>query len=152
MKIQEKALLVSVVMPAYNVEKYVEEAVHSILAQTFCDFEFIIVDDGSTDRTHDILRSFSDPRIRLIFNEKNEGNYPARNRGCRLARGKYIAVMDADDVAMPERLEKQVKYMEEHPDVLACGTAYRLMGRNKVIVQPTKWVEVKYCLLMTYCM
>lgn len=151
MKIQEKAPLVSVVMPAYNVEKYVEEAVRSILAQTFCDFEFIIVDDGSTDRTPDILRSFSDPRIRLLFNEKNEGNYPARNRGCRLARGKYIAVMDADDVAMPERLEKQVKYMEEHPDVLACGTAYRLMDENRVIVEATQWEDIRYILMKTFC-
>ena len=102
--------IVSVVMPAYNVELYVEEAVRSILNQTFRDFEFIIVDDGSTDRTPEILRTFTDPRIRLLFNEKNEGNYPARNRGCRLARGKYIAVMDADDVALPERLEKQVRF------------------------------------------
>ena len=144
--------IVSVVMPAYNVELYVEEAVRSILNQTFCDFEFIIVDDGSTDRTPEILRSFTDPRIRLLFNEKNEGNYPARNRGCRLARGKYIAVMDADDVALPERLEKQVRFMEGNPDVLACGTAYRLMDRNKIIVQPVKWTEIQYCLLMTYCM
>ena len=135
--------IVSVVMPAYNVELYVEEAVRSILNQTFCDFEFIIVDDGSTDRTPEILRSFTDPRIRLLFNEKNEGNYPARNRGCRLARGKYIAVMDADDVALPERLEKQVRFMEGNPDVLACGTAYRLMDRNKIIVQPVKWTEIQ---------
>lgn len=130
-KQSEKTPFISVVMPAYNVEKYVEEAVCSILDQTYCDFEFIIVDDGSTDRTREILRSFSDPRISLLFNDKNEGNYPARNRGCRLARGKYIAVMDADDVALPERLERQVEYMEKHSDVLACGTAYRLIGKIK---------------------
>ncbi len=111
-----KPPLVSVVMPTYNAGKYVEEAISSILGQTFSDFEFIIVDDGSTDRTPEILRTYTDPRIQLLFNEKNEGNYPARNRGCRLARGKYIAVMDGDDVAMPERLEKQVKFMEENPD------------------------------------
>lgn len=144
--------IVSVVMPAYNVELYVEEAVRSILNQTFCDFEFIIVDDGSTDRTPEILRTFTDPRIRLLFNEKNEGNYPARNRGCRLARGKYIAVMDADDVALPERLEKQVRFMEEYPEVLACGTAYRLMGENRSIVEPTEWVEIRYILMSTFCM
>ena len=151
-KQSEKTPFISVVMPAYNVEKYVEEAVCSILDQTYCDLEFIIVDDGSTDRTREILRSFSDPRISLLFNDKNEGNYPARNRGCRLARGKYIAVMDADDVALPERLERQVEYMEKHSDVLACGTAYRLIGKNKVIIQPIEWHEIRYILLMTYCM
>ncbi|MCS2889647.1 glycosyltransferase [Parabacteroides faecis] len=152
MNVSEKHPFVSVVMPTYNVGKYIEEAVQSILNQTFLDFEFIIVDDGSTDHTPEILRSFSDPRIRLLFNEKNEGNYPARNRGCRLAKGKYIAVMDADDVAMPERLEKQVGFMETNPDILACGTAYRLLGQNKIIVQPIKWDEIRYVLLMTYCM
>lgn len=139
-------------MPTYNVEKYVEEAVCSILDQTYCNFEFIIVDDGSTDHTLEILRSFSDPRIRLLFNDKNEGNYPARNRGCRLAKGKYIAVMDADDIALPARLEKQIEYMEKYSDVLACGTAYRLIGKNKVIQQPVEWNEIRYILLMTYCM
>ena len=78
--------LISVIMPVYNAELYVEEAVRSILDQTFHDFEFIIVDDGSTDRTPEILRTFTDPRIRLLFNERNEGNYPARNRGGRLAK------------------------------------------------------------------
>lgn len=152
MNVSEKHLFVSVVMPAYNVEKYIEESVNSILNQTFSDFEFIVVDDGSTDRTPEILRSFSDPRIRLLFNGKNEGNYPARNRGCRLAKGKYIAVMDADDVAMPERLEKQVGFMETNPDVQACGTAYRLMDENLVIVEPTEWEDIRYVLMKTFCM
>lgn len=152
MKIQEKAPLVSVVMPAYNVEKYVEEAVRSILDQTFLDFEFIIVDDGSTDRTLEILRSFSDPRIRLLFNEKNEGNYPARNRGCRLARGKYIAVMDADDVAMPERLEVQVKFMEKNFDVLLIGSGWHFMGNtDRPVNVLTDYEDVKLYLLNNSC-
>lgn len=152
MDILVKKPLVSVVMPAYNVEKYVEEAVRSILDQTFLDFEFIIVDDGSTDRTPEILRSFFDSRIRLLFNETNEGNYPARNRGCRLARGKYIAVMDADDVAMPERLEVQVRFLEENPDVLLCGGAYKLLNKNLTIVEPVKYEEIQYVLIKTFCM
>ncbi len=147
-----KPPLVSVIMPTYNVEKYVEEAVNSILNQTFPDFEFIIVDDGSTDRSTEILRSYTDSRIQLLFNKKNEGNYPARNRGCRLAKGKYIAVMDADDIALPERLEKQVEFMEQNTDVLACGTAYRLMDRNRVIVEPTEWDDIRYILMKTFCM
>lgn len=113
--------LISVIMPVFNAELYVEEAVRSILDQTFRDFEFIIVDDGSTDRTPEILRTFTAPRIRLLFNERNEGNYPARNRGGRLAQGKYIAVMDADDVAYPNRLQTQYEYMETHSEVLALG-------------------------------
>lgn len=148
----KKRPFISVVMPVYNTEKFVEEAVQSILNQTFQDFEFIIIDDGSTDRTPDILRSFTDPRIHLLFNGKNEGNYPARNRGCRLAKGKYIAVMDADDIALPERLEKQVEFMEQNPDILACGTAYRLMDRNKVIVEATDWKDIRYILMKTFCM
>ena len=147
-----KPPLVSVVMPTYNAGKYVEEAISSILGQTFSDFEFIIVDDGSTDRTPEILRTYTDPRIQLLFNEKNEGNYPARNRGCRLARGKYIAVMDGDDVAMPERLEKQVKFMEENPDALACGTAYRIMDKKQIIVEPMEWEDIRYILMKTFCM
>lgn len=147
-----KLPFISVIMPVYNTEKYVEEAVRSILNQTFQNFEFIIIDDGSTDRTPDILRSFTDPRIHLLFNEKNTGNYPARNRGCRLAKGKYIAVMDADDIALPERLEKQVEFMEKNPDILACGTAYRLMERNKVIVEATEWEDIRYILMKTFCM
>ncbi len=147
-----KPPLVSVIMPTYNVEKYVEEAVNSILDQTFSDFEFIIVDDGSTDRTTEILRSYTDPRIQLLSNEKNEGNYPARNRGCRLARGKYLAVMDGDDVAMPERLKRQVKFMEENPDLLACGTAYRIIDKNQIIVEPTEWEDIRYILMKTFCM
>lgn len=144
--------LVSVVMPAYNVENYVEEAVNSILNQTYPNFEFIIIDDGSTDRTPDILKKIADSRIRLLFSEKNEGNYPARNKGCRLAKGKYIAVMDADDIALPDRLAIQVKYMEENLYVQLCGGAYKLTGKNLTIVEPTKYEEIKYVLIKTFCM
>lgn len=144
--------IVSVVMPAYNVELYVEEAVRSILNQTFCDFEFIIVDDGSTDRTPEILRTFTDPRIRLLFNEKNEGNYPARNRGCRLARGKYIAVMDADDVAYPNRLETEVRYLETHLDVQAIGSGWHFRdGLSRTVNPPTVYESILLFLLDNSC-
>ena len=108
-------------MPVYNMERHVKEAVCSILAQTFCDFELIIIDDGSTDQSLSILYSFTDSRIQIITNETNKGNYPTRNRGLQLAKGKYIAVMDADDVALPERLQMQYDYMEKHTDVCAIG-------------------------------
>lgn len=143
---------ISVVMPTYNVEKYVGEAVNSILGQTFTDFELIIVDDGSADRTTEILRSYTDPRIRLLFNEKNEGNYPARNRGYRLTKGKYIAVMDADDVCYPNRLQVQYDYLEAHPDVQLIGSAWHFVGgldRNVEVL--TDYEEIKLFLLDNSC-
>jgi glycosyltransferase involved in cell wall biosynthesis len=152
MSIYSETPLVSVVMPAYNVEDYIEEAVNSILGQSYSNFEFIIIDDGSTDRTPEILKSFTDPRIKLIFSEKNEGNYPARNKGCQLAKGRYIAVMDADDIAMPERFAVQVKYLEENADVLLCGSAFKLLGKDLTIVEPISYEEIKYVLVKTFCM
>ena len=144
--------LVSVIMPTYNVENYVVEAINSILKQSYQNFEFFIIDDGSTDHTPEILKSFVDSRIKLIFNEKNEGNPAARNKGCRLATGKYIAAMDADDVAYPERFEIQVKFLEDNLDVLALGTSYRMMGENVEVILPTEWEKVKYILMKTFCM
>ena len=113
---------VSVLMPVYNGEKYLREAVESILNQIFSDFEFIIIDDGSTDNTNDIIRSYSDPRVRLVTNENNIGLTRSLNRGIDLSRSKYIARMDGDDVSLPARLEKQVEYMENHPETGVVGT------------------------------
>ena len=114
---------VSVVMPVYNAERYLREAVESILNQTFTDFEFIIIDDGSTDGSLKILREYADkdPRIRLISRE-NRGITPTLNEGIDLARGEYIARMDADDVSLPERFARQMAYMEEHPECVVCGS------------------------------
>ena len=114
---------ISVVMPAYNAAVYLDEAVTSILNQTFRYFEFIIVNDGSTDDTASILDKYekSDSRIR-VYHQENQGMIAALNRGCRLARGKYIARMDADDVSFPARLEKQLEYIERHPKIGILGT------------------------------
>ncbi len=111
--------LVSVVMPVYNRADMVRRAIDSILNQTFKDFEFIIVDDGSTDGTSHILDYYmhKDSRIRVIKNENNRGIAYSRNRGNKIAQGKYIAVMDSDDYAMPDRLEKQVAFMKNNPSV-----------------------------------
>ena len=108
-------------MPVYNTEKYVGEAIRSVLDQTFGDFEFLIVDDGSTDGTVRVVEGFEDPRIRLIRQE-NQGCYPARNRAISEARGEYLANMDADDLLLPTRFEKQVRYLDEHPEVVLVGT------------------------------
>ena len=118
---------VSVVMPVYNGEKYLAEAIESILAQTFSDFEFIIVDDGSTDDSLAIARSYEshDNRVRVIGQEQNRGAAHARNCGGDLARGKYIAAMDCDDISLPRRLEQQAGFMGAHPDIGMLGTSAR---------------------------
>ena len=108
---------VSVVLPAYNAECFLREAIDSILNQTFRDFELIVINDGSNDRTEDIILSYDDTRIRYVKNETNLKLIKTLNKGIDLARGEYIARMDADDISMPERLEKEVAYLEAHPDV-----------------------------------
>ncbi|MBY0244073.1 MAG: glycosyltransferase [Sphingobacteriaceae bacterium] len=115
--------MISVLMPVYNAEKYVAEAIESILQQTYCDFEFIIVDDCSTDGSYHILQSYAkiEPRIRLFRNEQNEKLPKTLNFGISQAIGKYILRMDADDVSLPERFAKQVSFMESHPEVDICG-------------------------------
>jgi len=115
---------VSVVMPVYNGEKYLREAVESILAQTFRNFELIAVDDGSTDDSASILASYhqQDERIVILTHSKNQGIVSALNRGLKIARGKYIARMDADDVSLPERFERQIEFLEAHPKVGILGS------------------------------
>lgn len=113
---------ISVIMPVFNEEKYLHEAIDSILHQTFDRFEFIIIDDASTDNSLAIIQSYADERIVLICNEQNIGNYPSRNKGLEIAVGKYICVMDADDVAYPQRLELQYQYLEACPDLWILGT------------------------------
>jgi len=113
---------VSVVMPVYNAERYVAEAVESILAQTFTDFEFIIIDDGSTDASLSILQHYAkrDERIRLT-SRPNTGVVRAMNEGMSQARAKYVARMDADDISLPERLAREVAFLEGNPDCVAVG-------------------------------
>ncbi len=113
---------VSVVMSVLNGERFLAEAVESILAQSFADFEFIIIDDGSTDRTSAILETYekTDTRV-LVHHQENKGLVEALNRGCALAHGKYIARIDADDVALQDRLKRQVEFMETHPGVALVG-------------------------------
>jgi glycosyltransferase involved in cell wall biosynthesis len=121
---------VSVVMSAYNAERYLREAVESILNQTFTDFEFIIIDDGSTDRTAAILDSYHDPRIVRLRHETNLGHARGLNRGIQIAGGEYIARMDADDISEPERLKLQVEYLDAHPEVSVLGAWVRLLRGN----------------------
>ena len=113
---------ISVVMSTYNTEtEMLQQAVESILSQTFREFEFLIIDDGSTNDSVDYLNSLRDERIRLIRNPVNIGITKSLNVGLKEAKGKYIARMDADDISLPTRFEKQYAYMEAHPDVILCG-------------------------------
>lgn len=122
--------VVSIVMAAYNEEKYIAEAIRSILDQTFSSFEFIIVNDGSTDKTGEIIQSFIDQRIVYIKNEKNLKLISSLNRGLSIAKGKYIARMDADDIALPDRLKKQVDFMESHPSIGLSGARLEVFGSS----------------------
>ena len=129
--------LVSVIMPVYNGEKYLAEAIESILAQTFTDFELLIVDDGSTDGSAEIIRSFEaqDRRIRFFQLESNQGAANARNVGFFASQGEYITNMDCDDISLPQRLQKQVDFMQSHFDVGALGTRCYVTNEDLSITQ-----------------
>lgn len=118
--------LITVLMAVYNGERFVRQSVESILDQTFTDFEFLIVDDASTDATASILDSLRDPRIRLIRNPENLGLTASLNRGLSLSRGTLIARQDADDLSERERLGKQLAFLTANPPVAAAGTQVRL--------------------------
>lgn len=117
-------------MAVFNGEKYLHEAMASVLAQTKKDFEFIIVDDGSTDNSKDIIRSYNDPRIRLVVNPTNLRLPASLNKGIEVARSEYIARMDCDDICDPERMERQFEFLEKHPEVVALGTAATFMDET----------------------
>jgi glycosyltransferase involved in cell wall biosynthesis len=119
---------ITVLMPVYNGEQHLAEAIDSILNQTYTDFEFLIINDGSTDKSVEIIRSYKDARIRLINNETNIGVAASLNKGLDLATGDYVARMDGDDISFPRRLEKQVAFMERNPDVGICGTWIKVTG------------------------
>ena len=129
--------IVTVLLPVYNGERYLREAVESILAQTLEAFELLIVDDGSTDGSVEICRSFTDPRIRVIRHEKNSGLVSALNDGIDQITTKYVARMDADDVSLPDRLARQVAFLESRPDIVACGSWARELvdGRLRAVMR-----------------
>lgn len=121
---------VTVLLPVYNGADYLDAALASILGQSFKDFELLVIDDGSTDLTPEIIGACRDDRIRYIRHERNLGLIATLNEGLGLATSKYVARMDADDVCHPQRLEMQHRFMEEHPEVGVVGTAVRLIDRE----------------------
>ncbi|MHA6532036.1 glycosyltransferase [Paenibacillus sp. BAC0078] len=141
---------VSVLLPVYNSERYIEEAVHSILQQTYQDFEIVIIDDGSTDGTLKKIQKIKSEKIKLTSHQENIGLVRTLNEGLSLCTGKYIARMDADDIALPNRFERQVAYMEANPDVGACGGQALVMGSNIITTKPLSHEEIK-CWQLFHC-
>jgi len=140
--------MISVVMPVYNAEKYLNEAIESILTQTYDDFEFIILNDGSTDRSEEIILSYNDARIVYIKNETNLQIVKTLNKGVAVAKGKYIARMDADDISLPQRFEKQIQCMEGNPHIAICGTHIQIFGDKRYTLSyPLNDMEIKAKLL-----
>lgn len=126
--------VVSVLMPVYNGERYLHQAVDSILGQTLTNFEFIIINDGSTDNTAEILDGYKDPRIVRLNNGKNIGLVGSLNRGLAEARGELIARMDADDVSYPDRLVEEVSFLSSHPEVGLVSTNFYLIDSRSEII------------------
>jgi len=121
---------VTVLMAVRNGERHLRAAIESVLEQTFLDFEFLIVDDASADATGVVISSYDDPRIRLVENSEHRGLTASLNRGVGLARGRYLARMDADDLSDPERLERQVEFLEAHPECALVATYARKIDSN----------------------
>ncbi|MGD2087935.1 MAG: glycosyltransferase [Candidatus Aminicenantes bacterium] len=144
---------VTVLMAVHNDSRYIGKALRSILDQTFKNFEFLIIDDGSTDDSIEIIKGCNDPRIRLIFNGENMGLTRTLNRGLSLARARYIARMDADDISLPTRLQEQVDFFRKNPSYGLVGTNYRNIDeqgrRINEMKLPSTNREIKKVLLET---
>lgn len=142
--------LVSVLMPVYNGEKYLNQAIDSILNQTYQNFEFLLINDGSTDTSRAIILNYSDARIRYLENEQNFGLIQTLNRGIAEAKGSYIARMDADDVSRADRLLKQVDFLESNPSYGMVGSWCSVINSAKKIEYHTSHESLQFALL-NYC-
>jgi len=127
--------LISVIMPVYNASKYLNESIQSILNQTYKNFEFLIFNDGSTDQSHEIILQYTDSRIRYFHHEQNSGYVKHLNEGIQQAKGEFIARMDADDISLPDRFEKQVKNLLDNPQIALLGGTYNVMDENNQIIK-----------------
>lgn len=139
MTLRSNKPLISVILPVYNGEKFLRKAIDSILKQTYKNFELIIINDGSTDKSAAIIESISDSRIKVINNRNNLRLPRSLNIGISLAKGEYIARMDADDICLPERLEKQFNFLETNKDVGVCGTNISIIDENETILTDRVW-------------
>ena len=144
--------VVTVLMPVYNCELYIKEAINSILNQTFTDYELIIIDDCSTDSTAEIIKDYSDSRIIFFEKDTNSGYTNSLNYGLSVAKGEYIARMDGDDISLPTRLEKQFHFLNSNPDIILCGTSYSIIQQRGVFYMPQTYEEIKINLLLANCL
>lgn len=140
---------VTVLMPVYNGERFLRQAIDSVLGQSFEDFELLVIDDGSTDASATLVEGYADPRVRLVRNQQNMKLIATLNRGLDLARGEFVARLDADDISLPSRLERQVAYLEAHPEVGLCGTWAKTIGEQPgVLIDPPIDYETIRCRLL----
>lgn len=146
---------VTVLMPVHNGMPFLHEALQSIFTQTYGDFEFLVIDDASTDESRSMLKSINDDRLRIVINETKQGITRTLNRGLELARGEYVARMDSDDISHPERLARQVEYLDTHTDITVVGAwANYLSGDGRdlgVCRMPTESSEIRHALLKENC-
>ena len=147
----ENKPLVSVIMSAYNAEKYISQTIKSVLNQTFIDFEFLIFNDGSKDKTEEIIGSYGDHRIKSV-NQSNIGLTKTLNKALALSQGEYIARMDADDICEPARLQKQVDFLKNHPEIGICGTWVKMIDADGTFIKnydlPTENKDIRKMLLL----
>ncbi len=132
---QSSSPLVSILLPAYNAGDYLNASIDSVLSQSYTNIELIVIDDCSTDNTKAIISSYSDPRIKPVFHSQNQGLPNTLNSAFTLANGKYIARMDADDISLPDRIAKQVAFLESHPDYSLLGSLYANMDQDSKVYE-----------------
>ena len=143
---------VSVLMPVYKTpEKFLREAIESILAQTFTDFEFLILDDCPTDDREQVVKSYADKRIKYAKNAQNMGISASRNKLIDMAQGEYLAIFDHDDISLPKRLEKEVAYLDAHPKCGVVSCAKKNIIGGKVVVYPENNAKITRQLFMSCC-
>lgn len=142
--------IISVVMSVYNEEDFLSDAINSILNQSEQNFEFIIIDDASTDKSVDIIKGYEDQRIRLYVNPENRGLTKNLNKGLRLARGSFIARMDGDDISHPDRFRKQLKYLEQHREIMLCSCCIRSFGQIQTVEKKHKRTSEQLRVMMLF--
>jgi glycosyltransferase involved in cell wall biosynthesis len=151
----EQAALVSIVLPVYNGEKYLAESLDSVLAQTYQNWELVIINDGSTDGTENLILKYQDKRIKYLPNDGNKGIIFSLNRGLQESNGAYIARLDSDDIALPNRLEKQVGFLSENLDYAMCGSYFQTIDSNgrllKNVMFPANNRDAQSYLLLHNC-
>jgi glycosyltransferase involved in cell wall biosynthesis len=151
----EQLPLVSIVLPVFNGEKYLKESLDSVIAQSYQNWELVIINDGSTDGTENLILNYKDERIKYFPNDGNKGIIFSLNRGLRESKGEYIARLDSDDIALPFRIEKQVDFMSGNPDYTLCGTYFKTIDSKgkllKNVAFPSNNRDAQSYLLLHNC-